>query len=365
MQQINMKKKVLIVSLGYGGGCLYYANSIIQRLSSSFPYNLYVSSSSEDIPCGATRKLPMIRGIIGQLLFLILSPIVFVHTLVVSSIKYNKLVVFGPNNFDCLFLAVFGVLGRERYLVIHDGVMHQGEYDNKHQAIMNLAMRLASHHIYLTEYVAHRVKSRLNIVKPYYIIPHGPIIYGKPQPRNLGNVLKLLVIGRLSYYKGLHIICKIIPYLKTNKCELTIAGSMPSDIRHLFANNDCVNLIDHYLTEEEINRLVNDNDVLLMPYIEATQSGIAAMSIGYCRPSIITKVGGLPEQLSSNEAFYMGNISSDSLLEQILQIKNNNDLYYEKTKNLELKKNALNWESITEQFERIVLSGQEREIHAH
>ena len=123
------KKKTLIVSLGYEGGCLYYANSIIRNLSKSFSYDLIVSSSSEDIPKEATLKLPLYKGMLGQLFFLLLSPVVFLYILFCAYFKYDKLVVFGPNNFDSLFLCVFKILGRDSYLVIHDGIMHAGEKD--------------------------------------------------------------------------------------------------------------------------------------------------------------------------------------------------------------------------------------------
>ena len=346
-----MNHKILIVSLGYEGGCLYYANSIIRRLSSSVSYDLIVSSSSDDIPVEATIKLPLFKGLLGQLFFLWFSPIVFIYIFISALIKYDKLIVFGPNNFDCLFLFVFKLLNKDNYLVIHDGVMHEGERDNFHQKILNLAMKQASFHIFLTEYVAHRVHSHLNIIKPYFIIPHGPIVFGSPKESHIGSNIRLLVIGRLSPYKGLHIISEIIPLLKSYDCTLTIAGSLSSEMRPLFEKEDGIDIIDHYLTEEEINTLLNECDVILMPYTEASQSGIAAMSIGYCKPAIITKVGGLPEQLSREEAFYMESIDSASLISQISLIKKDKNVYYRKIKNLEAKRQKMSWEKITEEFE--------------
>ena len=350
MLQIK-KKKTLIVSLGYEGGCLYYANSIIRNLSKSFSYNLIVSSSSEDIPKEATLKLPLYKGMLGQLLFLSISPLVFLYILFCAYFKYDKLVVFGPNNFDSLFLCVFKILKKDSYLVIHDGIMHAGEKDRYHQKLLNLSMKYASNHIFLTNYVALNVQTILHIVRPYFILPHGPIIYGEPKEAHLGNELRLLVIGRLSPYKGLHIIKDIVPKLSSYNCKLTIAGSMSSESRSLFESDENVNIVNHYLTEQEINDYINNNDVILMPYTEATQSGIAAISIGYCKPAIITKVGGLPEQLSCDEAFYMENVNAESLEEQIKLLKSDNTIYYHKTNKLSQKRQQLSWKKIAEEFE--------------
>lgn len=344
----RIKRKTLIVSLGYEGGCLYYANSIVKNLTNKCNFDLWVSSSSVDIPFEAVYKIPLNKGIKGQLFFLLLAPYFFLKAYLGALIKYDKLLVFGPNNFDSLFLLSFRLAKKPSYLVVHDGVMHLGERNSLHQYILNMAMRLSYNHIFLTNYVSKMVKDKLGITRPSFILPHGPIIYGDVLEHPMNNQLELLVVGRLSFYKGLHIIRDLIPDLESIHCKLTLAGKISPEYKDLFTSSKFVQVDDRYLSDDDISNYVNRCDLILMPYVEATQSGIAALSIGYAKPAIISQVGGLPEQLDKDSSFHMETIDSNGIIRIIQDILSDNRIYYKKVEALKKLQDSVSWDKLSD-----------------
>lgn len=46
-------------------------------------------------------------------------------------------------------------------------------------------------------------------------------------------------------------------------------------------------------------------DVVVLPYISATQSGIVQMAFGFEKPVIVTEVGGLPDVVEDRKTGYV------------------------------------------------------------
>ena len=192
--------------------------------------------------------------------------------------------------------------------MIHDGVMHLGEESQIHQKLMNIEMRNVKYWILLSNYVRCRLEKHLNCQKPYCTIPHGPINYSNICcSNNIPKKYNLLFIGRINYYKGIHLLMDAINYLDFNKIDnIIIAGVIDKSIDvSILRQYRQVKIINKFLSNEEFEELVLKSHILLMPYLEASQSGIAAISLGYNIPAIATRVGGLPEQLSEDVAYFM------------------------------------------------------------
>ena len=60
-----------------------------------------------------------------------------------------------------------------------------------------------------------------------------------------------------------------------------------------------VTVENRWVPETEIGSLLAWSDALILPYREASQSGVAAAAIAAGRPVIATRVGGLGEQLAA------------------------------------------------------------------
>lgn len=127
------------------------------------------------------------------------------------------------------------------------------------------------------------------------------------------------MIGRINYYKGVDLLADALPLIDYDRIgTITLAGKFDECISTLkFDNNLYVRIVNKYLTNDEFDKFVNENHLLLMPYLEASQSGVAAVSLGYNIPAIATQVGGIPEQLPADTAYFLEKASPEALAEAI------------------------------------------------
>jgi glycosyltransferase involved in cell wall biosynthesis len=165
-----------------------------------------------------------------------------------------------------------------------------------------MAIRQSTALIALTEYVARQLVATKGIRRDRIdVIPHG--VFRAPSPSDLPLDLaspKLLFFGRILKYKGLDTLLKAFPRIKSQipRAQLVVAGEGDvTPYRDLLAGQQDVTLVNRWLNDTEINRLFQQAALVILPYAEATQSGVVALAFGFGRPVVVTRVGGLPEQV--------------------------------------------------------------------
>ena len=57
--------------------------------------------------------------------------------------------------------------------------------------------------------------------------------------------------------------------------------------------------------KQEVEKYFMAGDVVVLPYISATQSGIVQMAFGFEKPVIVTEVGGLPDVVEDRKTGYV------------------------------------------------------------
>ena len=132
-------------------------------------------------------------------------------------------------------------------------------------------------------------------------LPHGVLRFGRLAPAPLHAQVeanRLIFFGRMEAYKGLDTL------LAANRLwlergvpiRLTVAGTGPELERHrkaLAAPN--IRLLAGRIPQERLETLVATSAAALLPYHDATQSGVVGSAFGAGRPVICSAVGGLPE----------------------------------------------------------------------
>ena len=348
-----MSKKILCVSLGYEGGCVYYANQLLNHFPTD-KIDVWIAASTEEPFCGKAKKIKVYKGLIGQLWSwtFFLPYYLLLLLLKIWRGRYDRVLVFGPHNWDTVFVSLCKWCKVPTFLVIHDGVMHVGESSVIHQKMMDVAMKNAAHWVFLSEFVRQRVEVHIGVQKPSIIIPHGVIVYGdnKTKIEVSPKRYNLLMIGRINYYKGVDLLADALPLIDYDRIgTITLAGKFDVCISTLkFDNNLYVRIVNKYLTNDEFDKFVNENHLLLMPYLEASQSGVAAVSLGYNIPAIATQVGGIPEQLPADTAYFLEKASPEALAEAINAATANAEEYLYKKQHLQSLADSLQWEHLAE-----------------
>jgi glycosyltransferase involved in cell wall biosynthesis len=118
-------------------------------------------------------------------------------------------------------------------------------------------------------------------------------------PRSHGGALRLLFFGRLLPYKGLDLLAAALRMLDARGAwQLRVVGSGPesNDLAALRALRN-VTVENRWVPEDEVGELIAWADAVVLPYREASQSGVAPAAIAAGRPVVATRIGGLAEQL--------------------------------------------------------------------
>ena len=126
----------------------------------------------------------------------------------------------------------------------------------------------------------------------------------------MGNVI--LFFGLVRRYKGLMSLIRAMPaVLSKVDATLLIVGEFYDDkssyldeIRRLGIEARTV-IVDQYVPNEEVGGYFTAADVVVLPYVSATQSGVVQIAFGFRKPVITTSVGGLPEAVSDGETGYV------------------------------------------------------------
>ncbi|MCW2318650.1 glycosyltransferase involved in cell wall biosynthesis [Rhodoblastus acidophilus] len=135
-------------------------------------------------------------------------------------------------------------------------------------------------------------------------IPHG-VLGQALVARALPNTGAFLFFGRIQAYKGLGVLLDAAEILVSRGLEfsLTIAGAGPDidGLRARIARLPMVRLDERYIPADEVGAIFGNCDVVVMPYLDATQSGVAALALSAARGVIVTDVGSITEVIRNGE----------------------------------------------------------------
>jgi len=122
----------------------------------------------------------------------------------------------------------------------------------------------------------------------------------------------VLFFGFIRDYKGLRYLIESLPFVRAKlDVHLLIAGEVWGDgkpYHELIARlglTGSVTLVEKYIPNEEVVRYFAASDLVVIPYVSATQSGIVQLAYGFGKPVVVSRVGGLPEVVEHGVTGYL------------------------------------------------------------
>ena len=125
--------------------------------------------------------------------------------------------------------------------------------------------------------------------------------YDADTTRGDNSALRLLFFGFVRSYKGLDVLLEALAILKDRDVTLRIAGEFWGDKKEYLdlverlGISDRVEVIDRYVSEQDMSRFFNEADLVVLPYRKSLTSGVIATAYGYGKPVLATDVGGFRE----------------------------------------------------------------------
>ncbi len=108
---------------------------------------------------------------------------------------------------------------------------------------------------------------------------------------------RLLFFGRVMLYKGLAVLLAAGDELIRRHPELRLVVAGTGDeldrLRPELARRPWVEVLDAYVPDTAVAGLFQAADIVVLPYIEASQSGVAALAAGFAKPVVASATGEL------------------------------------------------------------------------
>lgn len=155
--------------------------------------------------------------------------------------------------------------------------------------------------------------------KKIKVIPHGhylnerskiPKVDAKSRLGIVENTKIILFFGNIRRNKGLDWLIKAMPYVVRNisNVQLLVVGR-PQDVDFSEYKQLAKRLkVEQYLMskttfipENEVGLYFSAADIVALPYIEITQSGVLLHALTYGKPVVASSVGGIPEWIEDGE----------------------------------------------------------------
>ena len=340
----------MILSLGRTGSLPLYSDNIVLHFPEN-SYDYYKSKYAiEGISIPNQKSLITYKSAFSFILnTLFILP--FYSLVLLPKIVKNYRILYLPyfHLWNLPFILLFRLLGRDVILTVHDGILHKGENGFLLQQYSNLNIRLSSKLIFLTNYVKVNVEKTLKLIKTSIIVPHGLIetisLVDSPSKINRGK--NILFIGRISPYKGVELLAEVIEDIRDKIDKCIIAGKSIYELK--IKDTEKLKIQDKYLSDLEIGKLLNWADILVLPYLEATQSGVITLGISSELPMVCTNVGGFNEQLDQDECIWV-EPNKDSLKKGLVHLIENQSQRDYLIKKMHKKKLSLKWDTISLQI---------------
>lgn len=150
------------------------------------------------------------------------------------------------------------------------------------------------------------------------VVPHG-FEAGEAPP--LPATPSLLFFGRVSHYKGLDTLLDAMPivWAKAPAVTLTVAGGGPLPDSETLSDPR-LTLRHGHVPESAVPGLFAAASAVVLPYRQASQSGVGSEAKRFGRALIATKVGGLPELVDSGSGRLVAPEDPRALAEAILEV---------------------------------------------
>lgn len=205
--------------------------------------------------------------------------------------------------------------------------------------------------------------------KIYHPLYNFYLEWDNPSPTGTdSDMLRLLFFGKIRKYKGLSVFLEALSRLKGEiPFQATIAGEFyiaPIPYRKAAQRLGIESLLswrEHYIPNEEVPGLFREADLVVLPYLEATQSGVVPVAYQFEVPVIASDVGGLSEVVLEGQTGYLvpaGN--PEAIADKIIR-------FYRGQKKREFQENIrkfrqrLSWHQVVESIEDMLeshLAGQ-------
>ena len=219
-------------------------------------------------------------------------------------------------------------------LTIHDVLPHDLKPENK-ETYCKRYRYVAS---IFDEYMVHTKSCKRDVIN-YLQLPESKIhiayhpIFMSAYVKTIKNIkeikrpIKMIMFGLQTPYKGTDILIdamNLLPKDYASSFKLTIAGAINDDYFSELkkkSGEQSINWFPYFVPEKDLDEMINDSEIIVLPYRSISQSGVLLLSIYFHKLIITSDLPTFKESLdgyNANWFFESGNpVSLAQLLKKI------------------------------------------------
>lgn len=192
-------------------------------------------------------------------------------------------------------------------VTLHDPIPHKGSGKFYASLCKKTAMKADDIVVLSEKFVDFTAKAYNHDQQRVHVIPHGIFDnYQKVYDKNLkyrydDQKINFLFFGRITPYKGLDVLAKAYQRVSEEhpNVALTVVGNGDfSPYKEVYDKLENVTVVNRWIRDEEVyGYFDNENIITVLPYIEATQSGVIPVAMACGSMVICSDCGGLSEQV--------------------------------------------------------------------
>jgi len=255
-----------------------------------------------------------------------------------------------------------------KIIIIFDNILPHEPFPFT-KALLNYFFKYVDAFIVQSAKVEKELKSI--IPNPNYDKVFHPVYDNYPNPIDKTDAkLKLkmkdfdivLFFGLIRKYKGLDklILSMEKVFEEKSNIKLLIVGECYGEKKKYLSlieksnYSDRILWVEEYVKESEVNLYFSASDVVVLPYLSASQSGIIPLAYNYNKPVIVSDLEGLAEVVDVGKTGHVFNSKlKNDLSDKILDFFNSyDDKYY--TINIDEYKNNFKWSNFEDSIVKLL-----------
>jgi glycosyltransferase involved in cell wall biosynthesis len=187
---------------------------------------------------------------------------------------------------------------------VHDVRYHAGDRGSRRvprwlvDLLINRSDRIIVHGDALRNTAAEhypRLAGRIDVLPHVMLRRYCHIASAERMRRRQDSTINLLFFGRISAYKGLDVLIRSVPMVVANFADIRVIiageGDDIAPYQKSMANPELFEVRNRRIPDDETAQLFTDADVVVLPYIDGSQSGVLAIANAFAKPVIVTNVG--------------------------------------------------------------------------
>jgi glycosyltransferase involved in cell wall biosynthesis len=253
---------------------------------------------------------------------------------------------------------------KHRIVTIHDPIPHKGA--GKLYAYICKRTAMEADDVVILSENFREVTSEYYGIDPQkvHVIPHGifdnyKYVYDNRLKHTYDKEkINFLFFGRITPYKGLDVLSEAYRKLSSeySNVALTIVGNGDfSPYKAAYDNLKNVTIINRWIKDEEVYGYYDGEDVItVLPYIEATQSGVIPVAMACESLVVCSDCGGLSEQVEDGVT---GRLIAPGNANELYKVMKNivdNGVDYRIVANAKKRVEELSWDKLSHNLMEII-----------